>query len=349
MSPAKVANLVPALAALLATAVAPAADPSPAPVQGQSGAAAPAKSGSVPVVDDRPRPGLLLREGALLIERQGWIHPVGSLRWVMVFDKTKDGPRDPSMVLLPCVKLSEMRRIVEARPETVTFKVTGRVLTYRDRNYLLPTFFTIVPDAGAPEAQSHPEPTPAQAEEARRSLDDVMGRGNDAPVDPNELIKKMDKATPRESSGSPPAANRPSAASTAPSSAGLMHEGQVMVSRRGRLVRAASGELVFAPDSGSSAAAGSGGAASGPVTAAATGPASADPKASPVAASVPAGPMRLLPCLNLQEMERLTRNRAVPTQFKVSGEVFVYEGRNYLLPTMYLVEQDREGNVTPAQ
>lgn len=274
----------------------------------------------------RPRPARLIREGAFLADRQGWVRPVGAMRWAMVFDKAEDGTVDAPMALLPSLKLMEMRRIVEARPETVTFRVSGRVFVFKGRNYLLPTFFVTMAQAGEPPAGVS-ELSRESASEARQAFDDLLGKDPEDQNDPEAMLRRVDKATPTQTVPSPAAVTDQSAdGQTAPGGEAalpgggadrLVREGTMIVGRRGRLVRGPAGELVFAVDNGAGA----------------EGPAS----------------LRLLPCLNLQEMERLSRAHPVPLQFKVSGEVFVYDGQNFLLPTMYLIEIDREGNLVPGQ
>lgn len=305
----------------------------------------------------------LMREGTFLADRQGWLRPVGAERWAIVFDAAVDPGTgqttvDPPMAVLPCLKTMEMRRIVEARAETVTFRVSGRVMVYKGRNYFLPTFFVTVADS-VPSGGSGDGPGAAQgeiSEEARReagkAFDDMMGQGDtrksgssggggNGSNDPEALLRSVDRATPNQSvptaGGSGEGAwnmARPGGgmAMGEEGARKLVREGTMLTSRLGRLLRGPAGELVFAPDNGVSAApAGSGDAASGGE------------------GNMQLGPMRLIPCLNLQEMERLTQAHPVALEFKVSGQVFVYDGKNYLLPTMYLIEVDRDGNVTPGQ
>ena len=96
-----------------------------------------------------------------------------------------------------------------------------------------------------------------------------------------------------------------------------------VVSRRGRLVVTGDAHWSFMPDNDADA------------------PTDGRPQ--------PGGAFVLLPCLNTQELERLAERHAGRVTFIVSGAIFVFEGRNYLLPTMYLLERDRDGNLTPAQ
>ncbi len=91
----------------------------------------------------------------------------------------------------------------------------------------------------------------------------------------------------------------------------LLLEGTFVFERRGRLARSQlSGEWYFIYD--------------------ADGHGFADP------------PMVLLPCMALQHMERIAELRGDSVVFIVSGEVKVYHGRNYLLPTGYLIDIARD-------
>jgi hypothetical protein len=336
----------------------------------------------------------LLREGTFLSDRQGWLRPVGAERWAMLFDGVTDPDTgstviDPPMAVLPCLKLMEMRRIVEARPETVTFRVSGRVLVYKGRNYLLPTFFMTLADAGhagGGSGEGKGELTDEARAEARRAFDDLMGRGGNGAGDagsggandPDAILKDVDKATPnvtipvapsgtsgRGSDGQKVAMPRTAAGgSGGGGGAGgvsggedgawkLVREGTMLTARRGRLLRGAMGEFIFAPDNGTGMAPPTKPDAKRGTKADEKGATAKEAATQALAANDPAsmalGPMRLIPCLNLQEMERLTQTHAVPLEFKISGQVFVYDGKNYLLPTMYLIEADRDGNVTSGQ
>lgn len=83
----------------------------------------------------------------------------------------------------------------------------------------------------------------------------------------------------------------------------LRREGEFLINRRGRLV--SSGDVnqkMFVFDGDSAAA--------------------------------PEPPMFLLPCRLLENMESLTKDRGDRMVFQLSGQVFVYRGANYMLPTM---------------
>jgi len=54
--------------------------------------------------------------------------------------------------------------------------------------------------------------------------------------------------------------------------------------------------------------------------------------------------MVLLPCRLLEHMEQIVHGRSDQVVFVATGQVFVYRGTNYLLPTM-AVEQWDKGNL----
>jgi hypothetical protein len=103
-----------------------------------------------------------------------------------------------------------------------------------------------------------------------------------------------------------------------PGSGTLRREGEFIVQRRGRMVRAGKNPPVwmFVFEGGSGA--------------------QSDP------------PMLLMPCRHLEDMEAIVRDREASdsVEFVLSGRVFVYRGANYLLPTMVKRAQDR-GNLNP--
>ncbi len=97
-----------------------------------------------------------------------------------------------------------------------------------------------------------------------------------------------------------------------------LREGLTLISRVGRVHADRDGRWVFAMDNGPSTA----GRADAPLT--------------------------LSPCLNLMEIERVLDQYGHQVRFSLSGTVFVYEGANYLIPTLYRIEMDREGNTIAA-
>jgi hypothetical protein len=88
----------------------------------------------------------------------------------------------------------------------------------------------------------------------------------------------------------------------------LVKQGTFLTSRRARMARSASGEWMAVFDS------------------------DADPGAMP---GDP--PMVLQPCLNLMAMEKVAERHGDAAAFELTGEVFVYHSRNYLLVRHYQI------------
>jgi len=127
----------------------------------------------------------------------------------------------------------------------------------------------------------------------------------------DELLARIEEASQQAPTGEP-------SAQFAPNPAGLAPEGALVASRRGRLLRSDSGGWRFTPD---------------------------------VDADAPEGldqPMDLLPCALLEEMLRERRLLGAQPVI-VSGRVFIYNGRNYLLPTMFVIERHGAAGLSTAQ
>jgi len=92
----------------------------------------------------------------------------------------------------------------------------------------------------------------------------------------------------------------------------LRREGEFIIGRRGRLTPQSGGRVQFRFE--------------------------ADDQQSPEA------PMLMLPCRLLETMEKLAEQRGEGLVFILSGQVFVYHGENWVLPTMMKLDFDR-GNL----
>lgn len=303
------------LAALILTsecgAQAPAAEkPAMTDAPGKEPAAAPKGAATY-----RPAASQLVREGAFLRNRRGRLLQVDNV-WFYVFDRDAEGMSEPPMIVQPGVSLREMQRIVNASSSTITFTVTGQVFVYRGRNFFLPTFFAVVASSPTPGAA-----LPSKGSEAGQSasepdptveslLESLRGTAAPAPVVPPPRTSPSQGAT-----GRPGAAREASASAPSP----LMREGLTITSRRGRVRPLGEGSLVFTTDNGAASAGGS------------------EPG------------MVLMPCLNLERIEQLLQRHGERLVFSMSGRVFVHEERNFLLPTSFKIEIDRDGNVVPGQ
>ncbi len=163
-------------------------------------------------------------------------------------------------------------------------------------------------------------PSAPAADDPRKTMEQMKQKaptGNPAGPAPSTTPAPAGGGTSPAAPGSSVPAAAPSVpAATEPAQGGrLLREGTFLASRRGRVIKTTGGEWQFHFD---------------------TGP---ENKAD--------APMVLMPCLNLQAIEKLADRGSEALSFTVSGQVFVYKGRNYLLPTMYTV--NRRGDVTPAQ
>ena len=237
-------------------------------------------------------PAPLLREGGLLLEVPGRIERNTELG-VHVFrpDPERTGGVRRELILLPSRGLEDLARIEEVRtrldedPMAGGFEVSGRVLVYQGRNFLLPESIVPVADAVASPSPT-PEPT-AAADDEDRIADDLEAR-----------LEARIGAVPRSID----------LAEAAPVSAAPIRSGTRFVDRRGHVSRdPESGVWRFVPS-------GSGG-----------------------------GGVVLLPCLELQRLERTARRRDVSSPLLLSGMVTSYRGRNYLLPSSVRVAVEGRG------
>jgi len=87
----------------------------------------------------------LMREGSSIIMRRGKISRDAGGGWVFLFDADATGLADPPMTLLPCLLLHRLERHAQTRGNASVL-LSGRVYTYDDRNYLLPSVFQLPRD-----------------------------------------------------------------------------------------------------------------------------------------------------------------------------------------------------------
>ncbi len=259
--------------------------------------------------DLRPRPGGLLREGMYLIARRGWARPIDSSHWVYIFDADADGNSEPPMILHPCQRLTEIVRIVESRPETTTLKITGQVFVYEGRNYLLPQSFSTVARDDDDAARRK-----VAEEAAKPIIDSIFGDSSATDPTVEQLVRTVESAADTTRP-------RPAAPTAPPANARLRPEGTALVAQAGRVVRGGTTGWVFTIENDTD-----------------------EPEGAPATT-----PLELLPCLTLSEMRNLVERFGDRLRFVVSGPVFVYGNRNYLMPTMYVIDVDRDGNITSAQ
>jgi hypothetical protein len=73
----------------------------------------------------------------------------GASDWVFRFDKGPGGGSDKvdrPLVVIPTLNLQRMEVWALRRGEDLTFELSGRVLAYQGKNYIIPTMFQVYPD-----------------------------------------------------------------------------------------------------------------------------------------------------------------------------------------------------------
>ncbi len=208
--------------------------------------------------------------------------------------------------------------------------LSGQAFVYRGRQYLLPSTFSLINSRPAPKAEVKPEaapqaapqaaPEPANAANAATPGDPGATGSSSTSGDPrvDDLIRDLETRSRGQRLLAPPVDTADAVqGQQAAEQATLLPEGDLVMNRRGRLVRLAGSDgrfaMVFDNDPNS------------PGT----------------------GPLVVLPCRVLETMEGLAMPRGDEATFRISGRVLVHEGRNYLLPT--LAQLERPGDLTPLQ
>lgn len=181
---------------------------------------------------------------------------------------------------------------------------------------------------------AHTTTTPASGTSAPASPATTQpGKPVDVPADIKDGMKDLDaRARPNSTPAATPISENKTASvsaaaplpapPSAPAASGgrLLREGTFIASRRGRVTRSTAStstgpEWQVTFDSGT------------------------EGKAE--------APMTLMPCQNLMAIEKIAERGGDSVTFTISGQVFLYKGRNYLLPTLYVI--NRRGDITPAQ
>jgi len=304
--------------------------------------------------DVRLPPSRIIREGAFIVRRSGVVFRAPTGEWIVVFasDPPEDGQEAPArglppMVLLPSRALHQMQRTLAVhrgqqesdapappreipKREPVAVELSGEVLVYHQRNYLLPTVYRFldVQPSEHPEATSPSQETPGPPADG---VDPVAPDAEDAqpaPLQPQddprvaELIEQLEQGeiTPVPRPIEPPEPpTDPDAdageAEDAPARASLLEDGRMLVRVRGHLSRLGDGTWAFTPNS--------------------------DPE------SPEPGPMPILPCQALEHAERLVQRGDLEVPVIVSGQVHAYEQARYLLPRSVL--RTVPSDITPHQ
>ncbi len=94
---------------------------------------------------EQPRANIL-PEGTILTFRRARLIRLADHagRIALAFDNDPNSPAPPPMLIEPCAQLQRIESLAASRGDSTPLKVSGRVLTYKGRNHLLPTFVQVV-------------------------------------------------------------------------------------------------------------------------------------------------------------------------------------------------------------
>ena len=310
--------------------------PAPAPVEPDASPAGQRMIPSVPGVDrlSFALPNRKFRtEGAFATQLKGGVTRLPGGEHVFIADAPLDGtPGDQPMLLLPSQKLAQLEAITKGNQSTILVTISGQAFVYRGRQYLLPNTFSLVSkqrtqtvSTPANSPANTPANTPAAPTNSTTSTPQTTS--STAPIstsstdrDPrvDDIVRELEV----RGRGQRLLAPAPSiAADTTPvadeAQPNLLPEGELVMNRRGRLVRLSGSDGRFAlvldndPNSPSS------------------------------------GPFVVLPCRVLETMEGLAAGRGDEASFRISGRILVHNGRNYILPT--LAQMERASELMPMQ
>lgn len=301
----------------------PAANPvvrTPIPGEPASGEIAPGLS-----AEDLGVPmGSLYAEGTFLVRRAGAMLQAPSGEWIYVFAPSPTGQFDTPMVLVPSAELEHVLPTISADSTPRPLVVTGQVLVYSGRNYLVPLAIADAPlqamtPAGEAAQPAQPEPG-ASASNAGASQPPAAPDTPDAteasvaePPTAEQMATDPDVASliaDLQSRRNVPRGLAPRAAETGttreslltPTAIQTLPEGTMIVRRRARMVRETSGAWALALDND---------------------------------AGQDATRLVILPCQNLSAMEKLAAGQAEEAEFEVTARVLTFQGRNYAMPLMF--------------
>lgn len=255
-----------------------------------------------------PAQSRLVPQGTFLPSRRGKLISAGS-QSVFVFEAAPPGQGVPPMIVLPNEFLASMERHIQERGPDAVFTVGGQVYAYHDHNYLL---ITTRPVADAPPGAKNTE---ADKPSTQPPTGEAAGRITDPAVE--KILAELREAGGGRRTAEPlPAPPRPARPDDAAPKRTVLPEGTFLAGRRGRTVKSPGGEWTFVVDADAAG--------------------NSDP------------PMTIMPCQNLANLERTAELRGESVTFTISGQVFVYHERNFLLPTMFVANRHTD-EVVPTQ
>ncbi|MEE2908680.1 MAG: hypothetical protein VX527_12720 [Planctomycetota bacterium] len=280
-----------------------------------------------------PKPSMkapLVAEGTLITDVKGEMVRDGhSPLWRFRVDaKPGDTPgQTREFVLLPCHLLEEMEQKANAlAPQPAKFSLSGEILNYGRNNWLLPQHVEWItthaqrnesedvpadpsnpdPESGdAADSPTDPSPTELDSDPAPEDSEDPWG--DDAPGQRDQGDSIADIVAGLQQSVGPLRRSVDTGGTAVPMTG--PKEGQLLVSRRGRLGRGPTGAWLFVLDSDVTGL--------------------SDPS------------LVLLPSQRTAELEVYGGYGWLGQPMLVSGEVFTYRGRHFLRPTAWKIVRER--------
>lgn len=254
----------------------------------------------------------LVREGSTISRVAGDLtQDPDEKMWLFRPLEPESGGLRREFVLLPCPVLEDMLQTVRVAGAAVQFEATGRVFIYRGRNFLLPDFAPTIMRFDAkpgetPAASDKAQPTPNGEDKFVAPAADPSGKqANDqrddaAVADIEKRLEERVGRTPQTRANDAKSSSRDGGAgrSEAP-----IANGTRVTQRLGRLSRdPQSGSWRFVPNQTSGAGDRS---------------------------------VEVLPCLLLEKLEDAAKSADAAPAIQISGIVYAFEGRSYLLPSSF--------------
>ncbi|MEM0983970.1 MAG: hypothetical protein AAGI17_08475 [Planctomycetota bacterium] len=249
----------------------------------------------------------VLAERTFLNRREGWLlkGDAGSFVFVPLTEGRVAG--EGVMRLMPSLELERIESSVSTEPGPIPYVLTGQIFVFDGRNHVLPSAGRRSNREGLP-GETLPEPSAMPEELNDPDVADIIEQIRESERRSSAALDETERQR---------FANAPALVPGDEPSDNLIPEGTYLSEQRGRLDRAGDGILSLTLDSDTAAEGGSSGE---------------------VAASEQR--LRLLPCRLTETLAGVMEFRRDTPAVLVSGRVYSYNGQNYLLPTLYRLENN---------
>ncbi|MAY73386.1 MAG: hypothetical protein CMJ31_01430, partial [Phycisphaerae bacterium] len=271
--------------------------------------------------DLTPPAATALPERTFLRSREGLVQPGPYATWIFSPTPTEDDPSPRAMLLHPSRMTQRLAAVFGDHGGRLRMELSGELFLYRGRNYLLPSNFELVHEGTPGHPVTPPDADATVADAAADATPDVSGsiavrEAGDVANLIAELRELRGEQDDDDETEETPAssANQRGPVEADPN---LIAEGKLLTGRRGRIERLADGLWAFMPD---------------------------NDEDEPVEDE---DGIALLPSMMLTRIERIAEVEGDLRAVVLSGRVTVYEGKNYILPT--LMRLPPPDTITPLQ